>query len=569
MARGTSIPVESSATVGPSRTDIRRVIDKEIEDLYERIRARRSDRNKLAPISELPEELLSTIFSMVLLESRKSCPEDLHWIKVTYVCQRWRHIALDNLALWVHIPFHWPKWVPEMTRRSRSAIVKIKLDAHSFSPSCFLVLCEFLAAHLPRVRSITIRPPFPPNTWLQALFENLPARSAKFLEHFNVQGPHVDPVVFNPVLHLERILTDPSSFKKLKIRGTVDWRSNILNSLTHFVLLYDDRRGNESPSFMQSEFLNALARMRSLQVLCLHHIPLPCVAGNFPPGFSDIVSLPHLRMLFLSGSTSIICSILRHTSFPENTQVRLTPRISTASEVAAVAAIKWPLARTLKLVVEEEGVWLSAWSQDMILQHPQTDTKGSSMALNVSWEWLPHSGGVERDRFIAEAILKLCKAFPFRSLNTLSVISEVELPGIIAHSLAEAFGRQPEVHTVNIVGLALKAFLGFIAADARVQEGDSSMASVNFPSLRYLSMHLGSFKESWVSVQVLPDVLKQRKALGMALKHVVLEQCSHLLASDVKRMRKNVDKVTWDRFVSVYTSSESSSDEDDDWDMSQ
>lgn len=124
----TSRNLESLANEGASSSDTHHIINQEIKQLYERIRARKSDWNKLAFISKLPVELLSYIFSLVRRKYRQRSRFDLGWVVVTHVCQRWRDIALDCPTLWVYISFNRPQWVPEMTRRSKSARLDIELN---------------------------------------------------------------------------------------------------------------------------------------------------------------------------------------------------------------------------------------------------------------------------------------------------------------------------------------------------------------------------------------------------------------------------------------------------------
>jgi len=76
----------------------------------------------------------------------------------------------------------------------------------------------------------------------------------------------------------------------------------------------------------------------------------------------------------------------------------------------------------------------------------------------------------------------------------LSLISEVELSGINAESLAEALGRQAEVQFVHVEDPTLKASLGFLAAGAQMKY--FSKATMNLPSLRYLSIYDGRSKKN-------------------------------------------------------------------------
>ena len=561
--------LESSGTLGASSLDVRRVIDNEIEDLYERIRARKLDRNNLVPISKIPVELLSYIFSLVQRKCRHDSREDLGWVVVTHICQRWRNIALDNPTLWVYIPFHRPKWIPEMTRRSKSATLNIKFNDRSFTPSRFSTLRSFLAAHFPRVRSITVYPPSPPDRLIRKLFQDIPARSAQCLEHLNLRYP---------MLFFEKVLIDPPCLKKLKIYGTVNWSSKILTSLTHLILDYGDRIATESPP-IHSEFLDALARMPALRILHLHHIPLPVPTEELSSNLSDTVHLSQLKSILLSGSAPAVCNILRYISLLESTRIQLALKISMASDVAAITAlfhgrtsanvpIKWPLARSLKVSMQEDYAHLTAWShssQDTILHDKLPDYADFFLNLQLCWSELL-SSTPNREDIVARAILAMCSALAFRSLTTLIVFSGIELAGINAESLADAFGRQPEVHSVRVEGPALKAFLGFMAAGA--QKGNSSKATVNLPSLRYLAIYSGRFKESWLSVQVLQDILRQRKQFGMKLRQVHFKWCSYIRISDIETMEENVHTVTWDNVFSLDSSNSSTSEADFDEDES-
>jgi hypothetical protein len=558
--------LESSATV-----DARRVIDNEIEDLYERIRARKLDRNDLAPISKIPVELLSYIFSLVQRKCRHDSREDLGWVVVTHICQRWRNIALDNPTLWVYVPSHRPKWIPEMTRRSKSATLKINLNAQSFTPSRFSTLRTFLAAHLPRVRSITVYPPLPPDRLIQKLLQDIPARSAQCLEHFNLQDPLGYPHTFNPMLFVEKVLIDPPCLKKLKMYGTIDWNSKILTSLTHFIVHYGNLMATESPP--HSEFLDALTRMPALRILHLHHVPLPAPTEELPSKLSNIVRLSQLQSILLSGSASTVCNILRHISPSEGARIQLTLEISVATDVAAVAAlfrgrytsadvaIKWPLARCLEFSMEAGHARMTAWSHSQhTILHGALPDHDSFLGLKLCSNLL----GSAQQEIVSRAVLEICSASPFRTLTALSLFSGVEWAGFNAEFLAEALGRQPEVQSVRVEGPALKAFLGFMAAGAH--KGISSKATVNLPSLRYLAICSARFKESWLSVQVLQDILRQRKQSGMKLSQVDFKWCSYLFTSDIDIIEENAHTVTWDKifFRDSCNSSTSEADFDED-----
>ena len=91
-------------------------IDAEIKSLEESIRALKYRRNALAPISSLPTEVTTLIFSFLRATSESSAftsfttstkldLDPLAWLHVTHVCHQWREIALNQPLFWSHVNF--------------------------------------------------------------------------------------------------------------------------------------------------------------------------------------------------------------------------------------------------------------------------------------------------------------------------------------------------------------------------------------------------------------------------------------------------------------------------------
>ncbi|KAI0056494.1 hypothetical protein BV25DRAFT_1786018, partial [Artomyces pyxidatus] len=87
----------------------------------------RTRQNSLAPVSSLPSEVLAIVFKFAY--EHASSRENLSllgWIEATYVCRRWRQVALDHLSLWGHISLHAsPAWIEVMLARSQSSPIFI------------------------------------------------------------------------------------------------------------------------------------------------------------------------------------------------------------------------------------------------------------------------------------------------------------------------------------------------------------------------------------------------------------------------------------------------------------
>ena len=85
----------------------------------------------------LPVEILHTIFAFSIGDSHGHYPDTAsrrprygpHWLAITYVCQRWRAVALDFKKLWSTItPDLSPKWITAFLERSSRAPKHVNLD---------------------------------------------------------------------------------------------------------------------------------------------------------------------------------------------------------------------------------------------------------------------------------------------------------------------------------------------------------------------------------------------------------------------------------------------------------
>ena len=119
----------------------------------------------------------------------------------------------------------------------------------------------------------------------------------------------------------------------------------------------------------------------------------------------------------------------------------------------------------------------------------------------------------------------MCSALPFRCLTTLVMFSRMDN----AESLAGAFGRQVLTGRPGAQGISWVH--GRRCADGKFI--NSKWTSPLFAIFGYI---MEGSKKSWLSIQVLQDILRQRKQLWMKLKHVDLKRCPYLHLSDIKTM---------------------------------
>ena len=121
----------TSCSTNDPFAETRSIIDRDIAHLEENIRALKSRRNELSPISRLPVEVLCNVFSLIendgIFHLNRS-PES--WTNFSHVSQHWRSSALSAPELWTKIPLSWPRWAQEMLIRSKKAKLTIRSDPY-------------------------------------------------------------------------------------------------------------------------------------------------------------------------------------------------------------------------------------------------------------------------------------------------------------------------------------------------------------------------------------------------------------------------------------------------------
>ncbi|KDQ61419.1 hypothetical protein JAAARDRAFT_190193 [Jaapia argillacea MUCL 33604] len=133
-------------------------IDSEIAAHLESIRELRTKRNSLVPISRLPSEVLANIFVQyakqrdLSLEYAFGRPA-VWWIAITYVCRYWREVAVATPSLWCSLPFHRPKWVPEMITRSKMAPLEVNVTSQF---SRLMPQIRMALEHMSRIRDLVL-----------------------------------------------------------------------------------------------------------------------------------------------------------------------------------------------------------------------------------------------------------------------------------------------------------------------------------------------------------------------------------------------------------------------------
>jgi hypothetical protein len=118
------------------------ILMEEVAVTLERIRTRREGRNALLPIYSLPAEILIRVFKIlqIMVSTKKKdrmtivpfvCT-NARWLYVTYVCQYFREVALQDGSLWAAIDLKWhPELVSLCTERAHGHPIGIYAELRS------------------------------------------------------------------------------------------------------------------------------------------------------------------------------------------------------------------------------------------------------------------------------------------------------------------------------------------------------------------------------------------------------------------------------------------------------
>ena len=298
----------------------RQAIDAEIKSLEKSIRALKYRRNALAPISSLPTEVTTLIFSFLHPTSsaftpcKKRDPDPLAWLRVAHVCHQWREIALNQSLFWSHIDFDNLSSVGTAEILARAKTAPLYLDArflgyewddarlgrfYAFQEKlqvCISRICHLLfSAETPAIFEILegLISPAPTLEGLSLTCEN----------HHDSEDDVVPDTLFSGIT---------PRLSCLELRGYgISWKSPLLRGLTYL----DIRSPSVCPSL--SVWLDALDEMPQLEMFALHQAsPVADDDGPFPFDVKRTATLPSLTHFDIYDSPQDCGFVLAHLDLP-------------------------------------------------------------------------------------------------------------------------------------------------------------------------------------------------------------------------------------------------------------
>ncbi|KAF8420965.1 hypothetical protein L210DRAFT_3573896, partial [Boletus edulis BED1] len=243
-------------------------------------------------IFRLPNEILEVIFIQ--------CASDYHcelfgrptwaapsWVNVSYVCHRWRNVALNCATIWTYVFITSQRWTDELLARSGQAVEKVMDHLERIQELCLDQVLSKLSSCAPRLQNLemTFQPPSP--EWPPLLFDGVP-----------------------PVLHtlkLSYCSVPLSSFK--------------LNALTTLGLCFVPNQFKQNIE----EFLAVMGYMKDLKHLYLDQALASATGFLSSAVFRTFekIDLPHLSRLLIGAPLSTSVALLSCVNIPLKTTIKL------------------------------------------------------------------------------------------------------------------------------------------------------------------------------------------------------------------------------------------------------
>jgi hypothetical protein len=531
------------------------IIDRDIARLEESIRALKSHRNELSPISRLPAEILCNIFSLSILWNPES------WTNFSQVSQHWRSLALNAPELWTDIPLSYPRWAQEMLIRSKMAKLTIRsgLSFETSNPKTIETVRSCLH-EMNRVEEINLS--VIPELILEEIFRDLP-KSAPQLHTLRIEScwPHFTGTAFS--IH-EDFLYDTERLQHVALFNCkISWDSRLLTGLTRLTLEVEDSLKTNSSI---NQFLHALQRMPALTDFHLNDSTSDDLEGS---STYPVVDLPCLRVLSISSGVGALTAILRHITFPHSAILNLTCKEYQSSQIdfsnfLSVLATKFLsslVIRSLSVQVLDDDqtnglefhLWTTAIIQDCfpssLMPQPQSQ-------LVLTWPSpQPHNH-----------VKALTCAFDAMSLPFLTKLQLSTLENIDSQTWVDTFGKLPLLERVCVQSDAAPLFLEALVYKTKAaEESITAYRDVSFPKLRYIHLERTDFDGTLFNM--LLDCLMERYERNAEVQVLRLDNCYGILSDDVEGLKGIVD-VIWDgveQEISTYMYHDSEEDDVQVW----
>ncbi|KAJ8084917.1 hypothetical protein PM082_003694 [Marasmius tenuissimus] len=516
--------------------------------------------NSTRPISRLPDETLIHIFNLYASDDAVVSSNGLPGLlAVTWVCTRWREVALHCPMLWRKPDFRFPSLAREMIHRSKSVPLDINLRFHHPQARRGWQQFEMLRiamSYTARIRSLVLD--------FKAFSE---PEAKRLITH--IASPA--PILRTLVLNCKRTVRVPDSFlggetprlRELTVCGaSFNWSAPFLENLTCLKLLEQAAFCRQAYAF---DFVAALRRMPALEFLELDHtLFVPPKAKDGREIERDQVHMAHLRELHLTSVLVPCCtSVLECLLFPATTILKITCRL----DVNGTTPEECRLMSTRISHIYAESGHIFRYLTLRKINHL------SLICASPTNSHSPDSPGsliirlIQRQRDLLHQldVFRRCLdplASVFEDIQTLETTFD-DVFGPL--DLARRFGHLPMLNTIHIRNLnphdmlcalvhglhELPPLLSYALPEET--EATCSSCAVPFQGLDTLVLENIDFEDTSILVDILLLRLHQRQIHSVSIKSLVLLNCTELTKRGVEELRRTGIHVQWDGIVSSNT----------------
>ncbi|KAH9936656.1 uncharacterized protein B0H18DRAFT_1206904 [Fomitopsis serialis] len=488
--------------------------------------------NRLAPISELPAEILSEVFLYAAAVDGSDAYSSVWptwtlygWICVSHVCKYWRFVALSCPALWCNLTVTRREWTTELLARSKKVPLYVTMtypveDVPAFGSSRPLVHEEseetaaLVLSHLARIRSlsVTVKRPLPDRT-LQLL-----DGPVSLLESLTIQygyAPHTSSAEHH---HTQSLVHRAGAhrLRRLEVHNLhLQWNQFLLAQLTHLTITGVVQQRYKA-LVDAPNMLDALSQMSLLEELVIETSLAAPFDQTVVPTASTRASLPHLRHLRVRETPSNCACLLMYLETPSLSRLSLQLEGDTtpfgAALLTAVATKMASLGTFLTLRADFSG----HWSDCVHLKAYQTDIDHHAMrdTASVLEKYTPDFEIRFNRMDLVIMIIDICRLFPIRDIRNLFIAARW-FPLAAWRTLLHSTGKVTELFVINSAScnwlseVLLERCLG-----EPKEPGESHFYHYVLPRLRRLTLIECFFSEQGYN-ELIPGVLISRLVDGL------------------------------------------------------
>ncbi|KAK7691382.1 hypothetical protein QCA50_004781 [Cerrena zonata] len=318
--------IDKSQFVGLSKNDARKRIQDRIEEAIKALRTLGASQNELAPFHVLADELLTDIFLYVrAVESETSYTHrtSRRWMRLSWVCRRWRNVALRSQLLWSKVEASNIELAEMFLQRSGTAPASFQLSP-MFGPiesERTRRYIDMIAQHANHIAELDIAMHDP--DVMKVFIDEIGSFSYSRLLKLSLLLPDKQ-IIANPLPEVRFYRSGLDVYlREFKLhRISFPWTPFSGTQLRRLILQNPDNHTCSCPS--ASEFVDVLEGCPQLEAIRLHwQGPTLSPHLDMYPEPSRTVKLDRLRNIGIFNEPLVIAYILAHLDFPSSTKIEL------------------------------------------------------------------------------------------------------------------------------------------------------------------------------------------------------------------------------------------------------